>query len=1309
MPDYNLFGLDARTFQQLVQALAAQEVAAGIVVHGDGRDGARDASYQGRMKYPCTTAPWDGTLIIQAKYRKVPMGDGQKEWGWLRRQMQDEFEKLRKNKTDVKYYILATNIELTSVPDNGTEDKAREFMAAHAKRVGIKEFEIWDGKKIARLLDSHRDVAIAYGGFVTTGDVLSKLFAQLGFVQKNFDDIISQFLQSELHSEQYARLNEAGSAAERKQLLARVFVDLPTSVSPQREEQTQDFNFVRMLVSLGAQRFDRATVMDRIKTYPGIDGVERGRIVLIGGPGQGKSTVGQFVCQLYRVALLRDRPPIKLTDSASDAIRNILEACKHDGIDVPTVRRLPIRVDLKTFADELAKQLTTTLLDHIARKIDRRSSEPVNRVDLQRLLTSYPWLLILDGLDEVPSTGNREEVLSQIEAFEAQCATKGGDVLIVATSRPQGYAGAFASHIYAHLYLLPLTPEQAMHYATRLVGTCHPSDPELREDILARLKRATRSPTTARLMQTPLQVTILSVLAEISGELPDDRWALFDQYYDTIIRRETQRGLALSAVLRDHRKIIDRIHRHVGLRLQRQSELAGANNALLAKNEFEGIVEYNLSGSALGDKRDRLRRQITEAALERLVFLVSPQGDEIGFEIRSLQEFMAAEALMDGDDGQVRARLNVIAPIPFWRNVVLFMVGKCAAKRDYLIPSVINVCQTANDVSDPIASAVFAGSQLAADILEDDILRAEPLQGRAIAEIALKLLERPSVRYHRRLAAVFRASRGLEPTYEAAIRRVLELAQAPSRLAGWALLLQLADANHRWALTMLSQRWPRNVDEQANIVMQCQQPKSKWTRARWAELAPHMAPFHVRFAFRELEKPRLRLPSWVHRCIADTHMGGVGIPLVVGGVRYEGMVHFRPVPVGQNDDDLAFANDVDLSRIHPDWIPLIASTRLHGRPTASNLAEQLRLLSDQCENATRVRFYAIWPMVMCLMVARVENMSLRDMAAEVQKGTFGDYEAWRRAEDTWAISGAVLEKLLEVPSGPYFALQHGWCFGYIGYNPDANLTPDVLERMVLIREGCASRLARVRITSWFVRVLQLLNNSRASIKVNVHLLRTMMAESTGDDIPWVNKELVRNVILSVPERVDEDWLDSIDWFGRNVHLVNGGDAQSGGAATIPMLQASLAEKFRPGLLRFLAEFHEDVTKVSKELLVLEGEGDARVWRDKLFLLLLNGSIRRPLELAEAVAQSPHLAAHNLRTVLAVVPDESWGAEFVVGLLNNLSPTQADAASACIEWLEACLSRRKSQFHDRLSVAKLGLSVYLDDVQAAQRPTHRRAR
>lgn len=45
------------------------------------------------------------------------------------------------------------------------------------------------------------------------------------------------------------------------------------------------------------------------------------RVVLVGGPGQGKSTLGQLLCQVYRVALLSDRPETSLGPAAVQVLR----------------------------------------------------------------------------------------------------------------------------------------------------------------------------------------------------------------------------------------------------------------------------------------------------------------------------------------------------------------------------------------------------------------------------------------------------------------------------------------------------------------------------------------------------------------------------------------------------------------------------------------------------------------------------------------------------------------------------------------------------------------------------------------------------------------------------------------------------------------------------------------------------------------------------------------------------------------------------------------------------------------------------
>jgi hypothetical protein len=67
--------------------------------------------------------------------------------------------------------------------------------------------------------------------------------------QPKFFQVISHFLQSELLSDQFVKLEQAGHAAEHKTLLAQVFVDLPAAEQPIIEQPKNEQELEK--VSLG--------------------------------------------------------------------------------------------------------------------------------------------------------------------------------------------------------------------------------------------------------------------------------------------------------------------------------------------------------------------------------------------------------------------------------------------------------------------------------------------------------------------------------------------------------------------------------------------------------------------------------------------------------------------------------------------------------------------------------------------------------------------------------------------------------------------------------------------------------------------------------------------------------------------------------------------------------------------------------------------------------------------------------------------------------------------------------------------------
>src|SRR6185437_3731436 len=127
-------------------------------------------------------------------------------------------------------------------------------------------------------------------------------------------------------------------------------------------------------------------------------------------------------------------------------------------------------------------------------------------------LEEWPWLVVLDSLDEVADQKARDEILQHVTEFQDMAAEHDADLLLVATTRPQGYADEFDPSCFEYLTLRPLEQSEAVHYADRLAAARHADDPDKHEEVVERVRSAVREERTSRLMRSPLQVTIMSLL-----------------------------------------------------------------------------------------------------------------------------------------------------------------------------------------------------------------------------------------------------------------------------------------------------------------------------------------------------------------------------------------------------------------------------------------------------------------------------------------------------------------------------------------------------------------------------------------------------------------------------------------------------------------------------------------------------------------------------------------------------------------------------------------------------------------------------
>ena len=319
MVDYDLSKLSSRSFEHLVQSLAAKVIGPGIVVFGDGPDGGREATFDGEVPYSTDGNLWDGYGVFQAKF--LTRSRGSKEDGdWAIAQLDRELAKYSEPKSELRipdYFVFATNVVLTAVKDAGSKDKVLARLEDFRKKHSLQAYDVWDYDKIRVLLDNNDDVRRGYAAFVTAGDVLSQIIGRLNLQTPDFGETLCNFLQKELLSDEFVRLGQAGYGSDDRIPLARVFVDLHTrrellgggardgDLGDEYDYEDNSFEpehegFIKQILTVSAERLDPRSLADQpLGQYPetGENQLSKGRFVLIGGPGQGKTTVGQFVCQ----------------------------------------------------------------------------------------------------------------------------------------------------------------------------------------------------------------------------------------------------------------------------------------------------------------------------------------------------------------------------------------------------------------------------------------------------------------------------------------------------------------------------------------------------------------------------------------------------------------------------------------------------------------------------------------------------------------------------------------------------------------------------------------------------------------------------------------------------------------------------------------------------------------------------------------------------------------------------------------------------------------------------------------------------
>jgi hypothetical protein len=1044
MPDFDFEHLDAKNFERMANALCAEHIVRGLRPFGSGTDGGREATFEGKMAYSAGSEPWDGYLVVQCK-QKETRGTPKQEAAWALGQLDAEMKKYRmakKKRRRPEYFLFITNAHLSAQLDTGGKDKFVERLQHWVTLLNIREADVWDRDKLNNLVDITPKVAQRFG-LLHSGNLIH--YAANAFLahQEGIETTLSVFLQKELRADQFVQLAQAGHANDDRTPLARVFVDL-RAVS--ETDPTKDFLVVKKL----QQESDRPlhpTLLEEerqaqlhylrgdldeeeeeeyeeeemseeeeeisgeaVEAFRNLDYSQYNRkysparTVIIGGPGQGKSTLGQHLAQRHRAALLKADPTKTLETEINQIIRQVEKAADESGTSLPTYPRWPFRVVLENFAGALAEGKASSVLEYIALLVRNRTKRPFTAQDAELLLTNMPMFVAFDGLDEVPAVSNRAEVLEAVESFLTEARHKDADLLAVATTRPQGYHSDFDKFDFLEFTLSLLSKEEALVYARKFVDVKYAEDADLREKIMQRLEVALSEEAIARLMRSPLQVTIMIELVVLIGILPRERYTLFERYYEIIYQREQGRGLTLSTVLADYRKTIEILHDRIGLLLQVEAESKGNTSSRISGKRLTQMVhDYLVQKEHEGEELTNLTASFMEVALNRLVFIVPLEDDRYGFEVRSLQEFSAARALMRGEYSIVKKRLRAIAPILYWRNTTLFAIGQAFAKQnEQEADMVIQLCHELNDNEDPLLFRTLAGSRLALDVLEDGIVELQPDYRRKFIKLALQVVYLPHEATASRLVPLYTSRE--EAQYKKEVQAAVGSSEEDGLIGPFAVLVGLApdDSKAAWARPLLHKLWPTALGTQQLLLKGFGRrfEQDEWFKevATNVAIASSLAWVSGTLAnFVEL--------AWI-RDVSQLRIGRRRKALLKG--RKPVFYYNISLPTGQQEI-------LDrLQRYSPttyDWLPFTLGRAFMLNPSPETLADCIEaLVHEGGWEPGRTYHWLPWQLPPLLEESQSPEELLR-YAQRARAGELGTTQDWLAAEQRWANQKFTIEDL----------------------------------------------------------------------------------------------------------------------------------------------------------------------------------------------------------------------------------------------------------------------------------------------------------